>query len=119
MFKKILLFSTLVCVSSVVSAGGLSDTATVTSIGSGTFYNERCGFNCVVVNVVPAPTGSTPCDYSGGWKFAIDLDSPEGATQVSTILSAQATGKKIGIAGNGICTASLGMEKVYYIFTHP
>ncbi len=117
MVKKTLLVSMLTLTSSVASAGGIQENASITSIGSGSFYHGQCGFNCVVVGVNPPPTGANNCGYSSGWHFAINLDSIEGASQVSTVLAAQAAGKEIGIAGNGDCTANGGIEKVYYMFT--
>ena len=117
MFKKILLSIILIFINFSAFAGGISEIATVKSIGSGSFYNNACGFNCVVVSVVPAPTGSTPCGYSNGWHVAIDLDSAEGSTQVSTVLAAHAAGREISIAGDDVCTADFDMERVRYIFT--
>lgn len=117
MLKRLFLLSMLTFISSFALAGGRADTTTVKSIGSGAFYSGQCGFDCVVIQVTSAPTGSS-CSYSGGWHFVIDLASPEASTQISTLLAAHASGRKIGIAGNNVCTNNMGLEKVYYIFTH-
>ncbi len=62
-------------------------------------------------------TGATSCPFSGWYSFDLP-DSLTAKTWVSILLSAQASGRQVTIAGTGTCDSS-GLERISYMDSLP
>jgi hypothetical protein len=58
-------------------------------------------------------------DHPLGFNYAISLrDHGAGKSIYSAMLAAQMAGREITIQGNGVCTISLQLEDIGYIYVH-
>jgi len=93
----------------------------VSSIGTGAHYDGYCTTSsCAVIQVKHDENGSfTPSDANCGstsWQFVLDTSTDSGKTTLSQLLTAFASGKKVGIGGNSICNAALKAENIRFVY---
>jgi hypothetical protein len=77
--------------------------------------------NEVYIQLLNPGISSWPCNgtHPNGFRYAFLLSQPAGEAMLSTVLTAQATGKKLLVVGTGACTIDSTIEDVHYVVLQP
>jgi hypothetical protein len=75
----------------------------------------------VYVELLDPSISSWPCGgtHPNGFRYAFLLSSPGGEAMLSTVLTAQASGKRLQVVGAGVCTIDATVENVTYVILQP
>lgn len=98
---------------SSVCAGGEAQNATITQMA---IYRSLGNFVLIAADV--ASTGAPACSTNTTWRFTLSLDGVAGRELYAMLLAAQTSGRKVHLAGTGLCSEFAAVESLngmYYL----